>query len=102
VLVMLTSSEFRSQTVADPGRGSRPWPSLVEPLDRQCAIRVTADRLARWIPEVPPDEEEQAVYRHYDTFSASPIRDLVPVLVEKVSRRRVAKRANRRAAAVGG
>jgi hypothetical protein len=53
------------------------------------AIRQVCERLSRQFPELPPDEIEKAVYGKYDSFAESPVRDFVPVLVERGSRQRL-------------
>jgi hypothetical protein len=53
------------------------------------AIRQVAERLAQQFPEVPVPDVEQAVYSKYGSFQDSPVRDFVPVLVERASRRRL-------------
>lgn len=55
------------------------------------AIRQVAARLAQQFPEVPAAEVEQAVYGKYEAFGDSAVRDFVPVLVERASRRRLAE-----------
>jgi hypothetical protein len=55
------------------------------------AIRQVATRLARQFPELPTAEVEQAVFGKYETFGDSSVRDFVPVLVERASRRRLAE-----------
>jgi len=55
------------------------------------AIRQVAARLAQQFPELPTAEVEQAVYGKYETFGDSSVRDFVPVLVERASRRRLAE-----------
>jgi hypothetical protein len=59
------------------------------------AIRQVAERLARQYPELPSGEVEQAVYRAYGTFDESPVRDFVPVLVERASRRELTEQRRR-------
>jgi hypothetical protein len=53
----------------------------------QAAIRQVAARLAQQFPELSADEIDRAVHGQYDRFSDSPIRDFVPVLVERATRR---------------
>ncbi len=57
------------------------------------AIRQVAARMAQQFPELPADEVEQAVYGKYETFGDSSVRDFVPVLVERATRRRLAERS---------
>ena len=42
-------------------------------------------------PELPPDEIERTVRVKYESFADSPIRDFVPVLVERAARRQLAE-----------
>lgn len=55
------------------------------------AIQHVVGRLARQFPELPPREVERAVYGKYESFADSPIRDFVPVLVERSARNRLAQ-----------
>jgi hypothetical protein len=59
------------------------------------AIRHVTQRLARQFPELSTEEIERAVDGKYETFADSAVRDFVPVLVEKATRRRLAERACR-------
>ncbi|HEY3717689.1 MAG TPA: hypothetical protein VGL39_24445 [Jatrophihabitantaceae bacterium] len=45
-------------------------------------LRVVA-RLRQQFPELPADAVEQAVYGRYDQFDGAPIRDFLPILVER-------------------
>jgi hypothetical protein len=60
------------------------------------AIQHVVGRLARQFPELPPNEVERAVYGKYESFADSPIRDFVPVLVERGARNRLAQQRTRR------
>jgi hypothetical protein len=55
------------------------------------AIRQVAARLAQQFPDLPDDEVERAVYGKYGSFDDSPVRDFVPMLVERASRGRLAE-----------
>lgn len=55
------------------------------------AIQHVVGRLARQFPELPATEVERAVYGKYKSFADSPIRDFVPVLVERGARNRLAQ-----------
>jgi hypothetical protein len=55
----------------------------------QAAIRQVVARLAQQFPELTADEIDRAVHGQYDRFSDSPIRDFVPVLVERATRRQL-------------
>ena len=54
------------------------------------AIRRIIARMVEQFPELPATEVEQAVYGRYDKFDDSSIRDFVPVLVERATRRQLA------------
>jgi hypothetical protein len=43
-------------------------------------------RLRQQFPELSADAVEQAVYGRYDEFDGRPIRDFVPILVERSAR----------------
>ena len=43
-------------------------------------------RLQQQFPELSEAEIEQAVYGHYEQFDGRPIRDFVPILVERAAR----------------
>jgi hypothetical protein len=53
------------------------------------AMRQVRARLAKQFPELSADEIDRAVTGHYDTFNDSPIRDFVPVLVERAARQQL-------------
>jgi hypothetical protein len=55
----------------------------------QAAIRQVAARLAQQFPELSADEIDRAVHGQYDRFSDSRIREFVPVLVERATRRKL-------------
>jgi hypothetical protein len=64
---------------ANPGRNS----------PEEAAIRQVVARLTQQFPELPADDIDRAVNGHYDRFRSSPIRDFVPVLVERATRRQL-------------
>lgn len=51
------------------------------------AMAKIADRIARQFPELPPEQIEQVIHGRYEAFAAAPVRDFVPVLVERQVRR---------------
>lgn len=57
----------------------------------EAAIRLVVARLAQQFPELSAEDIDRAVYGQYDRFDGSPIRDFVPVLVERASRRQLAQ-----------
>ena len=50
------------------------------------AISRVVQRLRQQFPEVPPDALEEVVNGHYEAFDGRPLRDFVPVLVERATR----------------
>jgi hypothetical protein len=57
----------------------------------QAAIRQVVARLAQQFPELSADEINRAVHGHYDRYNDSPIRDFVPVLVERATRQQLSE-----------
>lgn len=55
----------------------------------EAAIRLVVARLVRQFPELSAEDIDRAVYGQYDRFDGSPIRDFVPVLVERATRRQL-------------
>ena len=55
------------------------------------AIQHVVGRLGGQFPELPPDEIERTVRDKYESLADSPIRDFVPVLVERAARRQLAE-----------
>jgi hypothetical protein len=55
----------------------------------QAAIRQVTARLVQQFPELSAEEIDRAVTGHYDAFDDSPIRDFVPVLVERAARQQL-------------
>jgi hypothetical protein len=55
----------------------------------RAAIGHLKARLAQQFPELSPEQIDRAVAGHYDTFDDSPIRDFVPVLVERAARQQL-------------
>lgn len=64
-------------------------PGVREAAEEDVIRRIVA-RMVEQFPELPAIEVEQAVYGRYDTFDDSLIRDFVPVLVERATRRQLA------------
>ena len=50
------------------------------------AMARVVERLCQQFPEVPPDALEAVVNGHYEAFDGRPVRDFVPVLVERATR----------------
>lgn len=62
----------------------------------QDTIRRLTDWLARRFPDLTVEDVERAVHGNYHRFDDRPVRDVVPVLIEQVSRRQpVAPRTRR-------
>ena len=61
----------------------------------EAAIRQVVARLAQQFPELSADEIDRAVNGQYDRFRSSPIRDFVPVLVERATRRQLTQHGRR-------
>jgi hypothetical protein len=55
----------------------------------QDALRHVAARLAQQFPELSAKEIDRAVTGHYTAFEHSPIRDFVPMLVERATRQQL-------------
>jgi hypothetical protein len=55
------------------------------------AIRHVVSRLARQFPELSTAEVERAVLGHYGSFDDRPVRDFVPMLVERATREQLAR-----------
>lgn len=63
--------------------------------NENAAIDQVVGRLAGQFPELPVEEIERAVYGKYESFTGSPVRDFVPVLVERAAKQRLAERRTR-------
>ena len=50
------------------------------------AISRIVQRLREQFPEVPSDALGEVVHGHYEEFDGRPVRDFVPVLVERATR----------------
>ena len=50
------------------------------------AMARVVERLRQQFPEVPPDAIDAIVNGHYEAFDGRPVRDFVPVLVERATR----------------
>lgn len=62
----------------------------------QDAIRRIVARMLEQFPELPATEIERSVYGKYDAFDDCAVRDFVPVLVERATRRHLAEHGYRR------
>jgi hypothetical protein len=55
------------------------------------AIEHLVDRLKESYPEVPPDTIMTVVHHNHARFDGRPIRDFVPLFVERAAKRQLAK-----------
>lgn len=55
----------------------------------QSALRQVTARLTEQFPELSAEEIDRAVHGQYTTFDQSPVRDFVPVLVERATRQQL-------------
>jgi hypothetical protein len=62
----------------------------------QAALRQVVARLSQQFPELSADDINRAVHGQYDRFNDSPIRDFVPVLVERATRQQLTQDQARR------
>lgn len=61
--------------------------------DEARAVTEVAERLTASFPAVPADVVQDTVRTSYERFTESPIRDFVPVLVERMAKSHLAHRA---------
>ena len=59
-------------------------------LSEQAVMNQLRERLATMYADVPPDQVAAAIQRAHDQFETSPIRDFVPLLVERRARAELA------------
>lgn len=59
----------------------------------QAAIREVVARLSQQFPDLSATDIDHAVRRQYARFTDSPIRDFVPVLVERATRQQLTQDA---------
>jgi hypothetical protein len=55
------------------------------------AIQQVVDRLRQSYPSVPPDTVPTVVHRNHARFDGRPVRDFVPLFVERGARQELAK-----------
>ena len=58
---------------------------MLSPEDETRAVNELSHRLAASFPDIPADVITHTVHASYSQFVGSPIRDFVPVLVERVA-----------------
>jgi hypothetical protein len=73
-----------------------PRPGVPREATEEAAIRRIVARLAQQFPEMSAIEIERAVSGSYDTFDDSAVRDFIPVLVERATRRQLTEQNSRR------
>jgi hypothetical protein len=61
----------------------------------QAALQQLIGRLVEQFPEVAEDEIVSAVHGRYADFDGSPVRDFIPVLVERSARQDITSRLQR-------
>ncbi len=59
---------------------------MLAPEDEVKAVSDVTQRLAMSFPDVDVVDVEHAVHQSYEAFTDKPIRDFVPVLVERMAR----------------
>jgi len=59
---------------------------MLSPEDEIRAVTEVVERLAASFPQVAPDVVQHTVRTSYEHFADSPIRDFVPVLVERMAK----------------
>jgi len=59
---------------------------MLNPEDEAKAVTLVTERLAVSFPDVPTEVVQHAVRRSYAEFTGRPIRDFVPVLLERMAR----------------
>jgi hypothetical protein len=67
---------------------------MLSPEDEHRAVTEVVQRLAASFPHVPADVVQYAVHTSYEQFAGSPIRDFVPVLVERMARTSLVSKSN--------
>jgi hypothetical protein len=70
---------------------SPPQPQYHRGPNEDDAIRHVVTRLARQFPGLSTAEVERAVHSHYGTFDDRPVRDFVPMLVERATREQLTR-----------
>jgi hypothetical protein len=64
--------------------------AVVIELSQQTVIEQLVERLAQTFPAVPPETIADAVRASYARFDGKPVRDYIPLFVERECRRRLA------------
>ena len=66
---------------------------MLSPEDETRAVTEVVQRLAGSFPDLAPDVVEHTVHSSHERFAGSPIRDFVPVLVERMAKTSLAQSA---------
>ena len=64
---------------------------MLSPEDETRAVTEVVQRLAAAHPDLPSDVVEHTVHTSHERFAGSPIRDFVPVLVERMAKTSLAR-----------
>lgn len=62
--------------------------------EEERAISEAAERLMKVFPDLPPDTVERAVTESRPEFDGNPIRDFVPLFVERAAKHRLRTRTS--------
>lgn len=71
--------------------GNIAW--MLSPEDETRAVTEVAQRLSVTFPDVAADVVKDTVHESHERFSGSPIRDFVPVLVERMAKTTLVNRS---------
>jgi hypothetical protein len=70
------------------------------PSPETVALDRLAEQLGQSFPDVPADEVALAIRTEHARYDRSPIRDFVPILIERAARRRLTERTGQPAPTV--
>jgi hypothetical protein len=59
---------------------------MLSPEDETRAVTEVTQRMVASFPDLPPDVVANTVHSSHEQFVGSPIRDFVPVLVERITK----------------
>ena len=79
-------SESPSRSTLATAGGGGTIGGMLSPEDEARAVTEVAQRLSATFPDLAPSVVHDTVHQSYERFSGSPIRDFVPVLVERMAR----------------
>jgi hypothetical protein len=83
---ILTPGDLRAESVVNRSPGDGSICGMLSPEDETRAVTEVSHRLVASFPDVAPDVIKDTVHSSYDPFAGSPIRDFVPVLVERIAK----------------